>query len=310
MSTFVPQADASSDIWAEWILHRRHGGDEVRASYLAGVVGNFRDRVLDGAALRPGMTLLDVGAGDGVVAFGAIERAGPGLHAILADISPALLEHAERLATERGIRAQCSFIHTAADTLVGIDDASVDLVTTRSVLAYVADKAAAARAIYRVLKPGGRISLAEPIYRDDAVQLAALTSLLAAQTPTPEIERIRLMQRCRAQILPSSMDEVERNPLTNFTERKLIQVFQEAGFPELHLELHIDVQKVPANSWETFIRSSPRPGAPTLHEVLDTQFTPAEAIQVETMMRPSVEAGRFISRELMAYLTAEKPRTF
>ena len=37
--------------------------------------------------------------------------------------------------------------------------------TTRSVLIYVADKAAAFAAMYRVLRPGGRISLFEPINR-------------------------------------------------------------------------------------------------------------------------------------------------
>ncbi len=307
MRTFVPQADASADIWSDWILHRRHGGDETRASYLAGLVGSFRERVLDGAALRPGMTLLDLGAGDGVVAFGAIDRVGPSLHAILADISPQLLEHAERLAIERGIQAQCRFVHTSADTLVGVEDASIDVVTTRSVLAYVEDKAAAARAIFRVLKPGGRISLAEPIYRDDALQLATLTHQLAAQAPSPEIERIRLMQRCRARIMPSTAEEIQNNALTNFNERSLLQVFEKAGFPELHLELHFDVRRVPANSWETFMRSSPRPGMPTFGEVLEDEFSPAEARQVEAMMRPGIEAGESFSRELMAYLTAQKP---
>src|SRR6266567_2260602 len=34
----------------------------------------IRDRVLDGARLRPGDTLLDVGAGDGLIAFGALEQ--------------------------------------------------------------------------------------------------------------------------------------------------------------------------------------------------------------------------------------------
>ena len=39
----------------------------------------------------------------------------------------------------------------------------VDVVTTRSVLIYVKDKAASLREFYRVLKPGGRLSVFEPI---------------------------------------------------------------------------------------------------------------------------------------------------
>ena len=42
-------------------------------------------------------------------------------------------------------------------------EASVDVVTTRSVLIYVKDKARAMREFYQVLKPGGRVSLFEPI---------------------------------------------------------------------------------------------------------------------------------------------------
>lgn len=35
----------------------------------------YADRVLDKDGISPGMTLIDVGAGDGLVAFRAIERA-------------------------------------------------------------------------------------------------------------------------------------------------------------------------------------------------------------------------------------------
>jgi ubiquinone/menaquinone biosynthesis C-methylase UbiE len=51
----------------------------------------------------------------------------------------------------------------SADSLADIADASVDVVTTRSVLIYVKDKAAALREFYRVVRPGGRISIHEPI---------------------------------------------------------------------------------------------------------------------------------------------------
>jgi SAM-dependent methyltransferase len=62
-----------------------------------------------------------------------------------------------------GLLDRCRFLVASADALDGVADASVDVVTTRSVLIHVKDKAAALRQFYRVLRPGGRISVFEPV---------------------------------------------------------------------------------------------------------------------------------------------------
>ena len=60
------------DRWAEWILNRRFGGDEAAAAASLERLREVRDRVLDRAELQEGETLLDVGCGDGLIAFGAL----------------------------------------------------------------------------------------------------------------------------------------------------------------------------------------------------------------------------------------------
>jgi ubiquinone/menaquinone biosynthesis C-methylase UbiE len=102
-----------------------------------------------------GSTLVDVGAGEGLVAFRAIDRIGPSLRVILTDVSAPMLRYAESAALQRNLRPQCTFLECTAENLTGITDASVDVVATRAALAYVADKKAALGEFFRILKPGG-----------------------------------------------------------------------------------------------------------------------------------------------------------
>src|SRR5947209_10171389 len=129
------------DRWAEWLAERRFGGDsEIRAEALARLA-ETRDRVLDRADLHEGETLLDVGCGEGLSGFGALER-GAGT-VIFSDVSADLLDFCREAAADLGVLDRCSFVEAAAEDLGSIRDGSLDVVTTRSVLIYVKDKAAA-----------------------------------------------------------------------------------------------------------------------------------------------------------------------
>ncbi len=271
------------------------------------MIQRIRDRVIDGAGLSAGQVLLDVGAGDGLIAFGAFERAGPSLKAVLTDVSAPLLKRAEERAKDFGVLDRCVFLQTPAERLDGVADAAADVLTTRAVLVYVADKAAAARQFHRVLKPGGRISIGEPIWRYEALHLAPLTDFLRSRPPDAATAQARLMQRCRAAQLPSTLEEIQKNPLTNFSERDLITIFERAGFPEVHLESHIDVRRAPAMAWDTHIDTAPRPGAPTLREAMRSHLSESERRLFEEALRPSVETGQNTERDTVAYLTAVKP---
>ncbi len=300
-----PETSSSTDLWSDWLLRRRFGDDPLNEATVRRAVERIRDRVLDGAQLSPDMVLIDVGSGDGLIAFGAFQRVGPTMQATFVDLSEPLLRCAEESAKKLGLRDQCSFVQASADRLDGILDSSANSLTTRAVLAYVQDKGAAARQFYRVLKPGGRLSIAEPIFRDDALQLAAFTAQLLSRPDSSE--RARLIQRFRALQWPSQMSEIQSNPLTNFTERDLVSIFLGIGFKEIHLELHIDVRKATPVPWNTYIDSAPRPGAPTLREIFSTHFSLAERRLIEDALRTLVESGNLTNRETIAYLVADKP---
>ena len=82
------------DKWSRWLLETRFGGDEKIAELGLRLLRQLRDTLLEKAALKDEQVLLDVGAGDGLIAFGALEKLGPSGRVILADISRPLLDHA------------------------------------------------------------------------------------------------------------------------------------------------------------------------------------------------------------------------
>jgi len=86
-----------------------------------------------------------------------------------------------------------------------------------------------------------------------------------------------------------------------------MSAFEQAGFPEIHVELHIDLRKAAAVRWDTYIDIAPRPGAPTLRQVMASQLSKPEQRQFEEGLRPLVESGRNTERDAIAYLTAVKP---
>lgn len=301
------QPDPEADVWSTWLLHQRYGGDPTLAHSVRKDVEIYADRVLDQARLAPGITLVDVGAGEGIVAFRAIERIGPSLLVILTDISGALLRHAERLSIERGVRAQCTFLHCPADRLTEIPDTSVDAVATRSVLAYVADKTAALREFHRILKPGGRISLAEPILQDEALMASALRSMIESRG-TPANDRfLTLLHRWKAAQYPDTPQSIANSPIANYSERNLFDLVRTIGFTEIHLELHIDLVPTSVRSWEVFLNFSPHPWAPPLRDILAEKFSADERLYFEEVVRPIVESPHAVTTTRMSYLSATRP---
>ena len=295
-----------ADVWSEWLLHRRQADDPAYSRIVQATVESYADRVLDGAQLAGGMTLVDVGAGEGLVAFRAIDRIGPSLRVILTDLSGPMLRYAESAALQRNVRAQCTFLECTAEKLEGIADASVDAVATRAVLAYVADKNAALGECFRILKPGGRLSIAEPILQDDAFYARALRKRVEDQS-LPIDRFLTLLHRWKAAQFPDTEEVCAKSPIANYSERDLLNMVRGAGFGQIHLQLHIDVAPSLITSWDVFLGTSPHPWAPSLKQILAEQFTPDDVEFFEHLIRPTVESGKNVTTDRAVYLQAQKP---
>jgi arsenite methyltransferase len=77
----------------------------------------------DNARIEPGEVVLDVGAGDGLIAFGALDRIGSSGRVIASDVSGDLVSHTRSLAAELGVKDRMSVLQAAAEDLAGIADA-------------------------------------------------------------------------------------------------------------------------------------------------------------------------------------------
>jgi SAM-dependent methyltransferase len=187
----------------------------------------------------------------------------------------------------------------AADRLTGVADVSVDAVTTRSVLIYVKDKAAALREFYRVLGPGGRVSLFEPI---NVLMSAADPDRFFGYDITPVRALAAKVQALYESIQPPGVD-----PMIDFDDRDLVRHARNAGFGEIDLELRVSVkarkQPIP---WERFVRTSGNPLVPTFGDALDQVLSQQEAAELAGYLRPLVESGAGLERRAVAYLTAVK----
>jgi len=288
------------DRWHRWLLDVRFGGDAAtREKDLTEFLYPVRDTVLRKARLASGETVLDVGTGDGLVAFGALEQLGPAGRVIFSDISQDLLDHCRAAAGAEGLLDRCRFVLAPADDLGAVPDASVDVVTTRSVLIYVKDKARAMREFYRVLKPAGRVSLFEPV---NVLMSLADPDLFLGYDVTP----VKTLA-ARVKALYESIQPPGADPMVDFDDRDLVRHAQDAGFPRIDLELQASVEssKEPL-AWELFIRRSGNPLVPTLAEVMSQVLSPQEITEFTTHLRPLVESGTGLKRLALAYLTAVK----
>jgi arsenite methyltransferase len=291
--------EVGQDKWAAWVLRRRHGGDSSQRERELEYLIPIRDRVLDNARISPRDVVLDVGSGDGLVAFGALERLGPEGRVIVSDISGDLIRHTEALATELGHADRASFVEASADDLSPMAGETLDVVTTRSVLIYVDDKARAFREFYRVLRQGGRVSIFEPI------------NSYFPETPDDfwgfDARPVRDLVTKILDYEGWTDSAYEDDPMMNFTERDLFKYAEEGGFREIHAELVVDVE--PGSwvvDWDRLLNTSPNPNAHTVAEILDRALSEEERTRFERHIRPLADAGLGVKRSAFAFLWAVK----
>ncbi len=286
----------SEDIWSRWLLKDRFADDSKRAEEMLDALAKIRDHVLENAHLEGSEVLLDVGCGDGLIGFGALDRLAKG-HVVFSDISSPLLDRCREIATESRVLDRVDFVEASAEVLSPIADASIDVVTTRSVLIYVKDKLSAFREFLRVLRPGGRVSLFEPI---NSYKVAGIGASRPAED-SPVADLARRLREYYERLQPPDSD-----PMLDFGEKDLLRLARDAGFREVELELRANLRPLPACAWDLYVSSPGNPRIPAVKDAMTELFTPEEAARYEAFLRPRVESGGEEGLSAVAFLSAVK----
>jgi arsenite methyltransferase len=115
--------------------------------------------------VRPGETVVDIGCGAGVDSILAARRVGPSGRVIGLDMTAEMVKKATENTVAAGVR-NVEFHQGEADRLP-VPDAAADVVISNGVFNLCLDKPKVLAEVFRVLRPGGRVQMADILLNDD-----------------------------------------------------------------------------------------------------------------------------------------------
>ena len=193
--------------------------DKVERTLALGTGPWYRRRALERAGLAPGMRVVDVGFGTGLVAAQAIKIIGSADLLTGVDPSPAMMGASP-------LAKQVKLVEGKAER-IPLPDACADFISMGYALRHVSDVEAAFSEFYRALKPGGRICVLEITPAEGRVANAMLKFYMRSIVPVAS--RMRGVKTNTPKIWRYYWDSIEACA----PPARILETLRSVGFSEV-----------------------------------------------------------------------------
>lgn len=281
--------------WTQW-LHQSRFSYMTEAQIEQTLMWLFqvRDLILDRASIQNGDTIIDIGAGTGLMAFGAYERLNGTGKVIVSDKFTDCVEDCAAFAAKNGIKEGIEFLESDA-AKINLSSNSVDKAVMRSVLVHILDKQSVCDEVYRILKPGGIFSFFEPIISSNTRYFELLN---------PEkISDYDAFKKAENEMMTDPTDA-----LTNFDEKSLENNLKTAGFNDVDILIKEEksVYVVADSMIEPWFNTPPRPGALTIKGRFLRYFDEPKVDNYINELRADLVGQEITIKSRSAYIAATK----
>ena len=145
------------------------------------------------ASLKPGETVVDLGSGGGFDCFLAAKQVGRAGRVIGVDMTPDMVSKARKNAAK--MEANNVEFRLGEIEILPLADDTADLIMSNCVINLSPDKLSVYREAYRVLKPGGRLSISDvlataPLPDDVQKNLALVSACVGGAATIDDTEKL------------------------------------------------------------------------------------------------------------------------